>query len=117
MPSLKFQKKSKCKDELKKLAHEIKFLKKEYRDAMRDKGDYWDAQVYCQSLRKEFRHRHVALCMVARNRTYEQVENSHSIGNALNQVLLQHYIDQYKTLLGQNKIKSFWEKVSQFFLG
>ena len=94
---MKHEKRVEFNSKMKVLANEIKTLKRDYRNAMKTKGDYWGAQVKCAQMRREFRHRHVALCML-RGKPYERIETA-TEGNLISWALLAQYTAEYKALL------------------
>lgn len=91
-------KKLQFKEGLKSIAKEIKAAKISYRSAMRTNGDFWGNQVKCAQLRTEFRHKHLAYCML-RGTPREKVESNPSTGNPVNERMLLEYLSYFQGLL------------------
>jgi len=73
---MKYTKYPELKAELKALAKEIRQWKS-WRKPINRRGtdlQQWDVDFKVFILKREFRHRHIAYCML-RGRTYEQIEN------------------------------------------
>lgn len=72
---MKFTKYPELKSELKQLAKEIRKWKRNRKEDRRFelKMSLWKIQGYVDYYKHEFRHKHIAYCML-RGRTYEQIE-------------------------------------------
>ena len=79
----------KLKNELKSLAKSIKETKLSRKEPNRNGESLWKIQSRCDSLSYDFRHKHIAYCLL-RGRTMEQIEKPRE-GNEPSQ----HYIDKY----------------------
>lgn len=95
---MKHQSKLQFKEGLKAIAKEIKTTKTSYRNAMREKGDWWPNQIKCAQLRTEFRHKHLAYCIL-RGTPREKVESNPSTGNPVNERLLVEYLTYFQSLI------------------
>lgn len=73
---MKFTKYPELKDQLKKLAKEIREWKNNRKQDRRFelKMCQWEVQEQVSWRKDEFRHKHIAYCML-RGRKYEQIEN------------------------------------------
>jgi hypothetical protein len=81
------------KSELKALVSEIRKTRKFVREGMSQGIPVWKEQVRLIDLKHEFRHKHIAYC-VLRGRTREQIEAK--VINKPNEEIIAKYIEQYK---------------------
>jgi len=82
------------KEELKGMAVEIREKKYGVKEKQRSGKDAWREQGDLYSLKYDFRHKHIAYCLM-RGRTCEQIEQKCREGNEPNQHLIGRLIDEY----------------------
>jgi hypothetical protein len=86
------------KEELKKMAEKLRQIRIDIAETQK-KGEY---AGYMQSeqrfLKFEFRHRHIAYCML-RGRSYEQIERKFREGHEPDMNYVEKLQEQFKTLL------------------
>jgi hypothetical protein len=91
---MKFTKYPELKMELKKLAKEIKEWKRNRKEDRRFelRISQWEAQSQINWRKDEFRHKHIAYCML-RGRKYEQIENCCKVSpnfDRVNKIMEEH---------------------------
>lgn len=106
--------KLKIKNQIKKLALEVRSEKIKFKDSQRNIQissisitEWREGLVRKCSLQHEFRHRHIARCLL-RGRSYKQIENK--IKDPLNHPnsnLINLYLEEYSALLGLDTYPSY----------
>jgi len=91
------------KENQKKLAKELRttknLFKKMQKDGNTNCSEFWNVDSKKDKLKIEFRHRHIAYCLL-RGRTIEEIERKTREDNKHNQRLVEQYINEY-TLVGE----------------
>jgi hypothetical protein len=91
------------KENQKKLAKELRttknLFKKMQKDGNTNCSEFWNVDNKKDKLKIEFRHRHIAYCIL-RGRTIEEIERKTREDNKHNQRLVEQYINEY-TLVGE----------------
>ena len=92
--------KTMVKNELKNKAVEIRNLKAQIKEKMRNHDFSGHHQFFLFKLKREYRHRHIAYCLL-KGRTYKQIETKCAEDNDPNKNLIEKYKTEYIELFKQ----------------
>jgi len=91
------------KEDQKKLAKELRTTKSLFKSMQKNGNancrEFWDVDIKKDKLKKEFRHKHIAYCIL-RGRTIEEIERTVREDNKHNPRLVEEYIKEF-TLVGE----------------
>ena len=82
---------------LKGLSTQIRELKAEFKELERNKKDSYSKRREVQKAKYEFRHEHIAYCMV-RGKTYKQIERSVRENNEPNEDYIEQLLNSYPAI-------------------
>lgn len=92
------------KEQLKTLALDLRCSKKDLREHMKANSYKVEEQYHIHKVRKEYRHFHVAYCLV-RGRLLTQVENKTSPENPLDMTSVDQFVKVFEQMDSENDVK------------